>query len=91
MEHDVTETPAPELDAPSDVLSPEDYVAALVKTAKGAAGRLATLSTAVKNQALLAMADGLEAQEAELLAANEQDLEPFDSTPKEKRSPTGFG
>ncbi|HNO34067.1 MAG TPA: glutamate-5-semialdehyde dehydrogenase [Nitrospira sp.] len=82
MEHDLTESPAQELEAPSEVLSPEDYVATLVKAAKGAAGRLATLSTAVKNQALLAMADGLEAQEAELLAANEKDLEQFDSTPE---------
>ena len=80
MEHDLTESPAQELEAPNEVLSPEDYVATLVKAAKGAAGRLATLSTAVKNQALLAMADGLEAQEAELLAANEKDLEQFDST-----------
>jgi gamma-glutamyl phosphate reductase len=50
----------------------------LVKSAKGAAGRLSTLSTAVKNQALLAMADGLEAQEAELVAANDKDLEQFE-------------
>lgn len=88
MEQDLTESTAPEqlpdLDAPNDVLSPEEYVAALVKSAKGAAGRLSTLSTGVKNQALLAMADGLEAQEAELLAANEKDLEQFDSSPERK-------
>ena len=61
MEQDLTESPAPELEAPVEVLSPEDYVMGLVKSAKKAASRLSTLSTAVKNQALEAMAEGLEA------------------------------
>ena len=72
MEQDLTESPVPELEAPVEVLSPEDYVATLLKKAKGAAGRLSTLSTAVKNQALQAMADGLEEHEADLLAENEK-------------------
>lgn len=72
MEQDLTESPVPELEAPVEVLSPEDYVATLVKAAKGASGRLAALSTAVKNQALQDMADGLEAHEEELLAENEK-------------------
>ena len=55
-----------------------------MKAAKGATGRLATLSTAVKNQALLAMADGLEAQ-AELLAANEK-RSPSNSIPPRESS-----
>jgi glutamate-5-semialdehyde dehydrogenase len=84
MEQDLTESPAPELDAPVEVLSSEDYVATLVKKAKVAAARLSTLSTAVKNQALQAMADGLEQHETELLAENEKDLEQFDAAPERK-------
>ena len=84
MEQDLTESPVPELDAPVEVLTPEEYVATLVKRAKGAAGRLSSLPTAVKNQALEAMADGLEEHEAELLAENEKDLEQFEATPERK-------
>ncbi|MCS6316255.1 MAG: glutamate-5-semialdehyde dehydrogenase, partial [Nitrospira sp.] len=72
------------MDAPVEVLTPEEYVATLVKKAKGAAGRLSSLPTAMKNQALEAMADGLEEHEAELLAENEKDLEQFDATPERK-------
>ena len=43
-----------------------------------------SLSTSVKNQALLAMADSLEERSAELVAANEQDLDAFDVTPEKK-------
>lgn len=82
MEQDLTESPVPELEAPVEVLSPEDYLAALIKKAKDAAGRLSTLPTAMKNQALQAMADGLEEHATELLAENEKDLELFDSTPE---------
>jgi len=42
--------------------------------AKDAAHALATLSTAVKNQALLAMAQALRKRQADVLAANEEDL-----------------
>jgi glutamate-5-semialdehyde dehydrogenase len=58
-----------------------EYVNELVTRAKGAAGRLATLSTAVKNRALLAMAEALEEQKDALLAANELDLEAFGTVP----------
>src|SRR5438128_12436180 len=51
-----------------------DYVVQTASRAKAAARQLATLSTAVKNKALLAMADALEAREAELLEANKKDL-----------------
>src|SRR2546428_5807957 len=51
-----------------------DYVVQKASQAKAAARQLATLSTAVKNKALLAMADALEAREAELLEANKKDL-----------------
>jgi len=55
--------------------TPQDYIEELVKQARSAAGRLAILSTAVKDQALLAMADGLEAKVEEILASNERDLD----------------
>ena len=84
MDQDLTESPVPELEAPVEVLTPEEYVATLVKKAKGAAGRLSSLPTAVKNQALEDMADGLEEHEAELLAENEKDLEQFEATPERK-------
>ena len=61
-----------------------EYVDKLVTRAKGAAGRLATLSTAVKNRALLVMAEALEEQKDALLAANELDLEAFGSAPEKK-------
>lgn len=58
--------------------SPQDYIVDLVKKARAAANKLATLSTAVKDQALSAMAEGLEAKTDDLLAANEQDLKAFE-------------
>ena len=51
-----------------------DYVVQKASRAKAAARQLAMLSTAVKNKALLVMADALEAREAELLEANKKDL-----------------
>lgn len=82
MEQDLTESPATEPEAPVEILSPEDYLAALVRKARGATGPLSTLPTALKNQALQAMATGLEEQATELLAENEKDLEQFDATPE---------
>ena len=61
-----------------------EYVNELVIRAKQAAVRLATLSTAVKNRALLAMAEALEAHKDALLAANERDLEAFGTAPEKK-------
>jgi len=61
-----------------------EYVHELVTRAKSASGRLATLSTAVKNQALLAMAEALEEQKDALVAANELDLEVFGAAPEKK-------
>jgi glutamate-5-semialdehyde dehydrogenase len=61
-----------------------DYVEELVARAKRAAARLATLSTSVKNQALLAMADALEAQSEMLLAANDRDIDAFGSASENK-------
>ncbi len=56
------------------------YIEDLLKTARSAAPRLATLTAAVKNQALLAMADGLEQASEDIIEANEKDLEAFDSS-----------
>lgn len=51
-----------------------ELVQAKAQAAKQAAAKLAVTSTAVKNAALLAMAAALEAQQAEILAANERDI-----------------
>lgn len=51
-----------------------ELVQAKAQAAKQAAAKLAITSTAVKNAALLAMAAALEAQQAEILAANERDM-----------------
>jgi glutamate-5-semialdehyde dehydrogenase len=59
--------------------SHQEYVLELVRKARAAANTLATLSTAVKDHALTAMADALEAKADDLLAANEKDLEAFES------------
>src|SRR5512146_338987 len=61
-----------------------EYVDELVTSARRAATRLATLSTSVKNQALLAMADALEAQSETVLAANTRDLEAVGDAPEKK-------
>ncbi|HSA62221.1 MAG TPA: glutamate-5-semialdehyde dehydrogenase [Nitrospiraceae bacterium] len=61
-----------------------EYVEELVSKAKRASGKLAALSTALKNQALLAMAEALEAKTEELLSANERDLDAFGSAPDKK-------
>ena len=51
-----------------------ELVQAKAQAAKQAAAKLAVTSTAVKNTALLAMAAALEAQQSEILAANERDM-----------------
>ena len=60
-------------------VSPKEYIEGLVKQARVAASRLATLSTSVKDQALLAMAEGLVAQAGDILAANDRDVEAMKS------------
>jgi glutamate-5-semialdehyde dehydrogenase len=52
-----------------------EQMTALARQAKAASRALASLTTAEKNRALLAMADALEGDTAELRAANERDLE----------------
>ncbi len=60
------------------------YVTELVVRAKQASGKLAALSTAVKDRALLAMAEAIESQSDVVLAANQKDLEAFGSSPEKK-------
>jgi glutamate-5-semialdehyde dehydrogenase len=60
-----------------------EYVEDLCKQARAAAGKLATLSPAVKNQALTAMAESLIERTDEILAENAKDLEAF-GTSKDK-------
>lgn len=78
------EVSSPGSSAEAPVQPIPEYVEELVTRARQAANRLATLSTSVKNQALLAMADALEAHSETLLAANAQDIEAFGDTPEKK-------
>lgn len=82
METPVSTTEATTSEAPPK--STKEYVEELAQKARGAAGRLAALPTNVKNQALLAMAEGLEAKSEEILAANEKDLEAVDQSEERK-------
>jgi glutamate-5-semialdehyde dehydrogenase len=68
---------SPEAPVETSVQSVTEYVDELVIRARQAANRLATLPTSVKDQALLAMAEALEAQADVLLQANNQDIEAF--------------
>ena len=61
-----------------------EYVEELVSRAHRSSSRLAALSTAVKNQALLAMAEALESQSDALLEANARDIESFGATPEKR-------
>jgi glutamate-5-semialdehyde dehydrogenase len=63
----------------STELSSQEYIEGLAKKARSAAARLAALPTAIKDQALLAMAEGLLAKSEEILAANEADLDAMTS------------
>ncbi len=70
---------------PVEELKPiPQYVEELVVKAKQASRKLASVSTAVKNQALLTMAEALETKVEELLAANQKDLEAFGTDPGKK-------
>ena len=60
------------------------YVEELVFKAKQASRKLASLSAAVKNHALLTMAEALETKADELLAANQKDLDAFGTDPGKK-------
>lgn len=75
---DVT-TNTVESDHEETQLTPEEYIVALVSGAKAASGRVAILPSQVRNQALSAMADGLDDRTQDILAANEEDLDAFES------------
>jgi glutamate-5-semialdehyde dehydrogenase len=62
-------------------LSAQDYARTIAQRAKTAAARLGALSGAVRNQALAAMAEGLEANRDDILSANEKDLDAFGKGP----------
>lgn len=62
----------------------KEYVEELVKRAKAAIGRMAALSTLLKDQALSAMADGLEVKSEEILEANGKDLEAYEESGRGK-------
>lgn len=61
-----------------------EYVDALCRKAKSSATKLAALPASIKNQALTAMAEQLEARTEEILAANEKDVEAFGDDPARK-------
>ena len=75
---------SPEIPADTPVQSVPEYVETLVTRARKAGNRLAVLTTTVKNQALIAMADALEARTEMLLAANNEDIEAFGTAPEKK-------
>ena len=78
------ETASSEGPAEPSTQSIPEYVEELVTRARQAANRLATLPTSVKNRALHAMADALEAQTETLLAANKEDIEAFGEAPEKQ-------
>ncbi len=67
--------------------STEEYVEDLVKQARSAANKMASLSTAVKDQALLAMADSLVEKTEQILEANQKDLDAFQAEEQTPREP----
>jgi glutamate-5-semialdehyde dehydrogenase len=84
-EHTTQTGLSPEEASPeTPVQSIPEYLETLVTRARQAANRLAILPTAVKNQALIAMADALEAQTELLLAANDEDMKAFSAAPEKK-------
>ncbi len=85
METDEVQSPPDEVPeegeeelAEEKILTPEEYLEPLLSKARGAARPLSGMIAAKKNAALLAMAEGLEAAEEELLEANAQDLQAFE-------------
>lgn len=67
-------------------LSIPEYVRALVTCARSASLKLISLSTQVKNQALLAMAEALETKVEEILSENEKDLAAYGADPDKQAS-----
>ncbi|MGB0910403.1 MAG: glutamate-5-semialdehyde dehydrogenase [Nitrospirales bacterium] len=78
-ESDVIEAGAPEVE--EEIVSNEDYLAALLTTARAASRPLSVLTADAKNLALEAMAEGLVAATDSILEANEEDLANFGDDP----------
>ena len=72
---------AQETEEQEEELSNEEYLGALLTTARAAARPLSVLTAAAKNQALEAMAEGLEEATDAILEANEEDLANFGDDP----------
>jgi len=81
MEPLITETEQPAEQKPA-----AEYVEELCRQAKAAAARLASLSTAVKDLALSAMADGLIAKGEEIIEANARDVEALEASARGKEN-----
>ena len=67
-----------EISEESKELSHSEYLDALLSKARSASRPLGALTASVKNQALQAMADGLEEACESILEANEKDLVAFE-------------
>ena len=80
------EKPSEDVDAPQEDVVEEEivdtptYLRTLLERARDAAPQLSRLAASVKNEALLAMAEGLEEATDSLLEENEKDLEAFDTS-----------
>ena len=70
-----------EAEEQEEELSNEEYLGELLTTARAAARPLSVLTAAAKNQALEAMAEGLEGATDAILEANEEDLANFGDDP----------
>ena len=74
------------VDAPQEEVVVEEivdtptYLRTLLEQARAAAPQLSRLQASVKNEALVAMAEGLEEATDVLLEENEKDLEAFDTS-----------
>ena len=69
----------PEEVVEEEVVDTPTYLRNLLEQARAVAPQLSRLSASVKNEALMAMAEGLEDASDSLLEENEKDLEAFDS------------
>lgn len=80
------EKPLEDVDAPQEDVVEEEivdtptYLRTLLERARDAAPQLSRLAASVKNEALLAMAEGLEEATDSLLEENEKDLDAFDTS-----------
>ena len=63
-----------------EIVDTPTYLRTLLERARNAAPQLSRLAASVKNEALLAMAEGLEEATDSLLEENEKDLEAFDTS-----------